>query len=129
MIGRRHRDVRLAPLGWVLLAVLVVAAGVLGFGPRSAEGPVLALVAVVLLAVVRGVSAERFGADRRGPPAIARFGLLSTALHGDQLPAPRHSGLPAEPLDVELDELDQDLLLLQERQRIEAARRGERRER
>jgi hypothetical protein len=117
---RQEPTVRIAPLGWVLIAALALAAGVLSLGPRSAEAPVLVIVAVVLLAVVRGISAERFGADRRGPPP--RFGLLSSPLQADPMLRPRARALPAEPLDVELDELDQDLLLLQERQRREARR-------
>jgi len=114
----RSSGASVTPLGWILLSVSALIAGAVTLGPREAEAPALAIGAVLLLAVVRGVSAERFGADRRGPPAISRFGLLSTAFVRDQSLQRGDLVIPAEPPSI-ADEIDQDLLLLQERLRRE----------
>jgi hypothetical protein len=118
----RSADVSVTPLGWILLALAAVTMAVLVFGPRETEAPALVFAAILLLAIVRGISAERFGADRRGPPAISRFGLLSTAVAKDSSQSGASRVIPAEPLS-EADEIDQDLMLLQERLRREAAGR------
>ena len=121
--ARRSRSVTVAPLGWMLIGAVAVAGAAVAFAPRPVEAPALALAALLLLAIVRGVSAERYGADRRGPPAISRFGLLSTAFTRDPSLRRADVAIPAEPLS-EADEIDQDLMLLQERLRREAAGRS-----
>jgi hypothetical protein len=120
--ARRPRNARLAPLGWMLIGAVLVAAAAVAFAPRPLEGPVLALAALLILAVVRGTSAERYGADRRPSPAILRHGVLRPELPSDSYRSRRGTAIPAEPLG-EADEIDQDLMLLQERLRREAAGR------
>ena len=119
---RPSPNVRLAPLGWLALGTVLVTGLVIALAPRNAEGPVLALAALVLLAIVRGISAERYGADRRPSPAILRHGVVRPELLREAGSGRRASVIPAEPLS-EADELDQDLMILQERLRRQACGR------
>jgi hypothetical protein len=120
---RSNANVTLAPLGWLLIVVLALAVLVIAFAPRAAEGPALGATAIVVLAIVRGATAERFGAARRLSAGISRHGIVRADVPGQPTSWRREAAPPPEPLAEGVDEIEQDLLFLQERQRREAAGR------